>query len=55
MLILKYCKPTSSLPNPSGPLIEKIPSKAIELANAKVEKFSHLSKEQLRQARVHIM
>ena len=46
MLILKYCKPISSLPNPNGPLSEKISSKAIELANAEVEKISHLSKEQ---------
>ena len=36
----------SSLPNPNGPLSEKIYSKAIELANAEVEKISHLSKEQ---------
>ena len=47
MSILKYCKPTSSLPNPNGPLSEKISSKAIELANAEVEKISHLSKEQV--------
>ena len=47
MSILKYCKPTSSLPNPNGPLSDKISSKAIELANAEVEKVSHLSKEQV--------
>ena len=47
MSILKYCKPTSSLPNPNGPLSNKISSKAIELANAEVEKVSHLSKEQV--------
>ena len=46
MLILKYCKPTSLLPNPSGPLSNKIPSKVIELANAEVKKVSHLSQEQ---------
>ena len=46
MSILKYCKLTSSLPNPNGPLSDKIPSKAIELANAEVEKVSHLSQEQ---------
>ena len=46
MSIFKYCKPTSLLPNPSGPLSDKIPSKAIELANAEVEKVSYLSQEQ---------
>ena len=40
------CKPTSLLPYPNGPFSDKISSKAIELANAKVEKVSHLSKEQ---------
>ena len=47
MSILKYCKPTSSLPNPNGPLSDKISSKAFVLANAEVEKISHLSKEQV--------
>ena len=37
------CKPTLSLPYPNGPLSDK--TKAIELANAEVEKVSHLSKE----------
>ena len=40
--ILKYCKPVksscscSSLPEPNGSLSKKVPSKAIELANAEV-------------------
>ena len=38
------CKPTSSLPYPNGPLSDNT-SKAIELANAEIEKVSHLSKE----------
>ena len=38
------CKPTLSLPYPNGPLSDKT-SKAIELANAEIEKVSHLSKE----------
>ena len=36
MLILKYYKPISSFPNLTGPLSEKISSKA---ANAEVEKI----------------
>ena len=42
-IILKYCKLISSLPNSIGPLSEKKSSKAIELANAEVEKNLHLN------------
>ena len=37
MLILKYCKPISSLRNPTGPLSKNISTKAILLADAEVE------------------
>jgi len=44
--ILKYFKPvksswsSTSLPKPKGSLSEKVPSKAIELANAEVTKLN---------------
>ena len=33
------------MPNPNGPLSDNISSKTIELANAAIEKVSHLSKD----------
>ena len=51
MSILKYCKLVPSLPNPTGPSSAKISLKAIELANAEVEKVSPLSKDEDKKTR----
>ena len=50
--ILKYFKPvgssssstTPTLPDPDGPLSERVPSKAIELANTEVKQFKESSR-----------
>ena len=49
--ILKYCRPvgssssltTPTLPDPDGPLSERVPAKAIELANAEVKQSQESS------------
>ena len=50
--ILKYFRPvgssssltTPTLPDPDGPLSERVPAKAIELANAEVKQFKESSR-----------
>ena len=45
MVLLKYFKKSSFLPNPDGPLSEEMPSSSIALANKEVESLLDGDKE----------
>ena len=58
MSILKYFKPVlrrrkTALPDPSGPLSERVPSLSIEAANKKVSKLIANPLESLSEQEVH--